>query len=288
MGDVARAVVGEPFDGLWQTGHRPEPVFDRRNHQVLHVLTLDPLGRGHMPQHLPIAAIQRKSHSHLLAIVTADLEPVRAPAQIGALHGHTPVVPALLGPARMSLKEQAMGLHDPVDPLVIGRSLALLLRLAYQKSVHASVAVGRQAADDDFDRRDEILVRLRRPAPALGWPTCHLLGDVRASDLERGADRAHREPPLGHDSERNSCFFGPVATSSASLRISASSVFLPSSRCSSRIWFCRARYSEAATTSSWALVAVSAPCAASLRQRNSWLGATPCRRATRLTVASGS
>jgi hypothetical protein len=32
--------------------------------------------------------------------------------------------------------------------------------------------------------------------------------------------------PLGHDSERNSCFFGPVATSSASLRISASSVFL--------------------------------------------------------------
>ena len=49
---------------------------------------------------------------------------------------------------------------------------------------------------------------------------------------------------------------------------------------------CKARESDAGTTSSPA--AVSAPWATSRRHVKSWFGATPCRRATKLTVMPGS
>lgn len=65
-------------------------------------------------------------------------------------------------------------------------------------------------------------------------------------------------------------------------------VFLPSGRCSSRTWPCAARYSEVATTSPRALVAVGAPCVASLRQAKGWSGRMPSRRTARLTVTPGS
>src|SRR5262245_54157416 len=45
---------------------------------------------------------------------------------------------------------------------------------------------------------------------------------------------------------------------------------------------------EAGTTSSPLPAAVRLPCATSRRQVNNWFGATPCRRATRLTVIPGS
>lgn len=60
-----------------------------------------------------------------------------------------------------------MGLHDTVDPLVIGRISALLLRLAHQKSMHASVAIGRQVADNCLDRLHQIRDRQRRTASAM-------------------------------------------------------------------------------------------------------------------------
>jgi hypothetical protein len=131
IGDVARAIVGEPFNRPRQLVHRPKAVFDRGDQQVLHVLTLDPIRRGHMAQHLAIIAVEGKSDLHVLAIDTADLEPVRTPAQVGALHGHAPVVPALLGPSGMALQQQVMGLHDPVDPLMVGWCLARLASLAH-------------------------------------------------------------------------------------------------------------------------------------------------------------
>src|ERR1043165_6862489 len=70
--------------------------------------------------------------------------------------------------------------------------------------------------------------------------------------------------------------------------ISFSRVFLPSSRCSSRPWYCRARYSEVGTTSSPAPTANSAPSAYSRRQVKSWFGATPCCRATSDTDIPGA
>src|SRR5690606_147844 len=123
-----------------------------------------------------------------------------------------------------------------------------------------------------FDRGDELDIGLGRTTP----PNCRAapgsLGDIGSGDTDRLADRLHRKPSFGHDSDRNICFFGPAANSSASFRISVSIVFLPSRRCNSRTWFWSARYSDAATTSPSAVVAVNAPCEASLRQRKSWFG----------------
>ena len=50
----------------------------------------------------------------------------------------------------------------------------------------------------------------------------------------------------------------------------------------------KVRYKQTLLGAAWALVAVSAPCAASLRQAKSWLGWMPLRRATKLTVTPGS
>jgi hypothetical protein len=178
-----------------------------------------------------------------------------------------PIVPTLLGATGIKLQQQTVCLHDPVEPLVVGWWLAPLTCLAYQMGMHPPGAINRQTVDDDLDG-PQILIRLWRLAPAPRQPSCGPPSDIGASDLKDGADGAHGKPPLGARQRAQQPIFGPVATSK---------VFLPSRRWRSRIWFCRARYSEAATTSSWALVAVSTPWVASLRQR-----------ATKLTVASGS
>jgi hypothetical protein len=70
------------------------------------------------------------------------------------------------------------------------------------------------------------VLRLRR----LKWSL------IRAPALEALEDFLGGTSFSGDGGSR-SCFFDPVACSSASLRISASSVFLPSSRCSSHIFF---------------------------------------------------
>ncbi len=59
--------------------------------------------------------------------------------------------------------------------------------------------------------------------------------------------------------------------------------FLPSRRWSSLICFMAAASSEAGTTCSPAATAVRLPSWYCLRQRNNWLAATPCCRATRET-----
>ena len=91
------------------------------------------------------------------------------------------------------------------------------------------------AADPDAASGDKIVVGLRGSAEAPMRTSHHTLGNVGAGNAEHRANGTHREPSLGHDSERNRCFFGPAATSRASLRISVSSVFLPRRRCNSRI-----------------------------------------------------
>src|SRR5262249_23493850 len=136
--------------------------------------------------------------------------------------------------------------------------------------------------------RHEFTVWQRPPADPFLRPLAHAFHQIGAGDPNHLCHGRHRELSFGGDGGSRSCFFDPVACSSASLRISASSVFLPSSRCSSRTWLCKARYSEAGTTCSPLPAAVSAPSTTSRRHVNSWFGATPCRRATKLTVMPGS
>ena len=70
------------------------------------------------------------------------------------------------------------------------------------------------------DAPQKALVATARP-PDYGWVPCRCVPICQ---------ECHRERAPGHGSDGR-----------ASLRISASSVFLPSSRCSSRTWLCKAR-----------------------------------------------
>src|SRR5215210_979867 len=143
-----------------------------------------------------------------------------------------------------------MGLHDPVDALVVARLAPCHDSLPAQHCPDPAIAVGGHVRDDGLDLGQQIVFRLRPTADPLLCPAADALGHIGTGNFQSFAHRLHREPPLGSDNDRSSCFFEPVETSSASFKISASSVFLPSSRCNSRTWLCRARYSEAATTSS--------------------------------------
>ena len=82
--------------------------------------------------------------------------------------------------------------------------------------------------------------------------------EVRARHPKRLGNPLYGMSSRAGKGERNSRFFG-WARSSVSRRISFSMVFLPKSRCSSRTWCCKARYSEADTTSSPAPTADNAP-----------------------------
>src|ERR1044071_6992239 len=152
----------------------------------------------------------------------------------------------------------------------------------------APVPVGRLTGAQRLDLADKLGLGVwatTSPPPAPLASRLH--GQIGAGDALSIGDGLHGVPSRAGEGDRNSRFFG-CARSSASRRISLSRVFLPSSRCSSRTWYCRARYSEVGTTSSPAPTANSAPSAYSRRQVKSWFGATPCCRATSDTDIPGA
>jgi len=57
-------------------------VLDGGDHQVLNVLGSDAASGCDMPHRLAVAAVERERHTHLLAIVARDLQPVGAPAGV--------------------------------------------------------------------------------------------------------------------------------------------------------------------------------------------------------------
>src|SRR5919204_56364 len=154
-----------------------------------------------------------------------------------------------------------MRLHDSVDPLDVHCRAALFTALTPEQRMDASVAVGRLTGDQRLDLGNKLGLGLRASTSLLPAPLASRLHrQIGAGDAEGIGDRLHGVPSRTGEVARNSRFFG-CARSSASRRISFSRVFLPSSRCSSRTWCCKARYSEAGTTSSPAPIADSAPSA---------------------------
>jgi hypothetical protein len=59
-------------------------------------------------------------------------------------------------------EQQAVHLHDAVDALGIERCASILIRLAAQQGMHATIAVGGQAGDEHADVGDQLGVRQRR------------------------------------------------------------------------------------------------------------------------------
>ena len=151
---------------------------------------------------------------------------------------------ALADAARMALQHKAMSFHHPIYALGVDGRASRAARLPPQKRPDPAVAIGRLSADDRLDVAHEIIVRLGgSPNSLKGLGESRLAAgrDVRTGNAERLANGLHRVSPLGAESARNRCFFWPPAMSNASLRISASIVFLPSKRWASRSWICRAR-----------------------------------------------
>ena len=69
---------------------------------------------------IPITAVERKRNPHPLAVVTADLKAVGAPAVVALIDGDASIM-APLDAAGMTIEQEAVDLHHAVNPLVIGR-----------------------------------------------------------------------------------------------------------------------------------------------------------------------
>lgn len=103
---VARAIINQPFDHPGQAIDRTEAGFDRYRHEVANILAFDTLGRGDEAVRLAVAAVECEGDADLLAIVAAELEAVRTPAQVGLIDGDAAVVTLRLETAGMALQEQ--------------------------------------------------------------------------------------------------------------------------------------------------------------------------------------
>src|SRR3984893_3110803 len=208
-------------------------MFDGTHHQVTHVLASDAARSGEEAHSFTITAVQCEGNPHLITVVTANLEAVGAPTPIAFIHSDATVVPPL-GTTGMAIEHETVGLHHSVDSFVVGRLAPGGQRPTLEDGMDPPVAVGRQLGDGRLDLGHKLLVRQRWPAEPLLRSCLPVLPEVEARAPDVLCDGLHGEPSLGSDGGSRSCFFEPVACSSASLRISASSVFLPSSRWSSR------------------------------------------------------
>src|SRR5262249_23434560 len=141
-GDVGRAVVRQPFDRLGQFVDQPEAALDAFDHQIADVGAANAAGGRHPGDRLAVAAVQCEGDAHLLAIVAAYLEPVRAPSRVGAVDRDAAIMPAFLPATGMSLEQQTVRLHDAIDPLHVHCRAALFATLTPEQRVDAAVAVG--------------------------------------------------------------------------------------------------------------------------------------------------
>src|ERR1700733_5472851 len=93
LGDVSRAVVGQPFDGMRRVAD-PESTLNASYHQVAYHLAGDASGGGQPAHNLAIAGIDSKQHTHDLAITAGELEVIGTPADVRAQCNHDAVMRA--------------------------------------------------------------------------------------------------------------------------------------------------------------------------------------------------
>jgi hypothetical protein len=109
VGNVSRAIVGQPFVSLRQAVHPAKPV-----------LAFDAFGGGDEAHGFLVAAIQREPIRTFS--VAAQFKAIRAPPQVGAVDREPPVVPPFLSTTRMSLQKKIVSFHDAMITCRIFRS----------------------------------------------------------------------------------------------------------------------------------------------------------------------
>jgi hypothetical protein len=94
LGNVAGSVVAEPFDFVVGLQRTTKTVFHSLKHDITHRVT-GIASSGRSPAHgIPVAAVQCKDDAQRRAVITTELEAVRAPARIAPVHGNLAAVPA--------------------------------------------------------------------------------------------------------------------------------------------------------------------------------------------------
>src|SRR5262249_60223976 len=91
-----RAVLRRPCGRLGHFVSQPEAALDACDHQIADVGAAKAAGGRHPGDRLAVAAVQCEGDAHLLAIVAAYLEPVRAPSRVGAVDRDAAIMPAFL------------------------------------------------------------------------------------------------------------------------------------------------------------------------------------------------
>ena len=117
MSDVAGAIVAHPLRRFRQLRRRAKAFYERLNHHLANELTADSGGSGCECDSLAVAAVPTESNTDTFAVVTTDLEAVRAIALIAALYGDDALMgQAERGRARMPQAQQSMSFRKPIDP----------------------------------------------------------------------------------------------------------------------------------------------------------------------------
>ena len=83
---IGRAVVRQPLDRRWKSIHQAEAAFDAFHHQIADVAAVNAACGGHPGDRLAVTAVEGKNDAHPLAIIATDLEPIRAPADVGPIN----------------------------------------------------------------------------------------------------------------------------------------------------------------------------------------------------------
>lgn len=105
---------------------------------------------GHRPvQCLTITAVQRECDTQSLSVITAELEPVRAPSLIAFFHGHSACMcPFRWRYSRFSLKQQRILAHDPVNTFGIDRRHTIKFCLSAKQRPYPTITIRGQLSDN--------------------------------------------------------------------------------------------------------------------------------------------
>ncbi len=227
---------------------------------------------GHRPvQCLTITAVQRECDTQSLSVITAELDPVRAPSLITFFHGHSAGMCLFRWRySGFSLKQQRILAHVPINTFGIDRRHTIKFCLSAKQRPYPTITIRGQLSDDMMYPEKHIRIISVKTAAAILPVITSSENDVQLLMRHPATttDDVYSSSP-GNKGRALSTFCPSIFDGFFKEFISI--VFLPSRRWSSLICFMAAASSEAGTTCSPAATAVRLPSWYCLRQRNNWL-----------------
>ena len=285
-GGVTRTIVRQPFNGSLRRTARAKPIFHCLHHQISNQASVNAFGGCNPAHDLAVTAIQGKSHANFLTVVTSQFKPVRTPAGVTGLNSHFAVVPTRIPRLiAMPKQQQIVFSHHAVNTFVVHHSWAPIDTLKLQNRPHTAITVGGQV----FGNSNDVTQQLAVIRPGRRLSTVNPIsfsgsqsGHVPTRNAKDETDLSYWSSP-GNKGEC-ATHFRLLPYSTASLRISFSSVLRPSAASSCLMRFKASFISEAGTTGSLAPTATKEPSVYALRHWNNWLAVMPASRATKETV----